>query len=76
MFQELRHNYMLCINIILFKNTSKFIGEICNLAGGMACMESGVHTIELKELIKNTSTIRFISLNKLNLKMNIIIWTS
>ena len=41
---------------ILFylKIPQKFIGEICNLAGGMACMESGVHTIKLKELIKNT----------------------
>ena len=40
---------------ILFylKIPQKFIGEICNLAGGMACMESGVHTINLKELIKN-----------------------
>ena len=41
---------------ILFylKIPQKFIGEICNLAGGMACMESGVYTIKLKELIKNT----------------------
>ena len=26
---------------------------MCNLAGGMACMNSGVTAINLKELIKN-----------------------
>ena len=40
--------------LFYLKIPQKFIGEICNLAGGMACMESGVHAIKLKELIKNT----------------------
>ena len=31
----------------------KFIAEMCNLAGGMACMNSGVTAINLEELIKN-----------------------
>ncbi len=40
--------------ILFYLNINiKFIGEICNLAGGMACMSSGVNAIDLKELIKN-----------------------
>ncbi|MFL3002033.1 MAG: bifunctional heptose 7-phosphate kinase/heptose 1-phosphate adenyltransferase [Cytophagales bacterium] len=40
---------------ILFylKLPEKFIGEICNLAGGITCMKSGVNAIDLKELLKN-----------------------
>ena len=46
---------MLALSSILFylKLSQKFIGEICNLAGGMTCMESGVIAINCKELIKN-----------------------
>lgn len=40
---------------ILFylKLPEKFIGEMCNLAGGITCMKSGVNAIDLKELLKN-----------------------
>ena len=40
---------------ILFylKLSEKFIAEICNLAGGISCMKSGVNAINLKELIEN-----------------------
>ncbi|PDH42868.1 MAG: D-glycero-beta-D-manno-heptose-7-phosphate kinase [Rhodothermaeota bacterium MED-G19] len=40
---------------ILFylKLPEKFIGEMCNLAGGITCMKSGVNSIDLKELLKN-----------------------
>ena len=46
---------VLALSSILFylKLSQKFIGEICNLAGGMTCMESGVIAINCKELIKN-----------------------
>lgn len=30
----------------------KFIGKICNVAGGIVCMHSGVKAIDCKELIK------------------------
>lgn len=33
--------------------SEKFIAEICNLAGGITCMKSGVNAINLKELIEN-----------------------
>ena len=40
---------------ILFylKLPEKFIAEMCNLAGGISCMSSGVSAINLKELIEN-----------------------
>ena len=40
---------------ILFylKLPEKFIAEMCNLAGGISCMSSGVCAINLKELIEN-----------------------
>ena len=40
---------------ILFylKLPEKFIAEMCNLAGGITCMSSGVSAINLKELIEN-----------------------
>ena len=31
----------------------KFIAEMCNLAGGITCMKSGVNAINLKELLEN-----------------------
>ena len=31
----------------------KFISEMCNLAGGITCMKSGVNAINLKELLEN-----------------------
>ena len=46
---------VISIATILFylKLPEKFIGEMCNLAGVIACMKSGVNAIDLKELIKN-----------------------
>ena len=40
---------------ILFylKLPEKFIAEMCNLAGGITCMSSGVSAINLKELTEN-----------------------
>jgi len=39
--------------LFYLKLPEKFIGEMCNLAGGITCMKSGVNAIDLKELIKN-----------------------
>jgi len=41
---------------ILFylKLPQKFIGEICNVTGGIVCNYSGVKAIDPKELIKKT----------------------
>ena len=46
---------VIAVSSILFylKLPQRFIGEMCNLAGGLACMESGVIAVNSKELIKN-----------------------
>jgi len=39
--------------LFFLKLPEKFIGEMCNVAGYITCMKSGVNAIDLKELIKN-----------------------
>ena len=46
---------VIALATILFylKLPEKFIAEMCNLAGGITCMSSGVSAINLKELLEN-----------------------
>ena len=47
---------VIALATILFylKLPEKFIAEMCNLAGGITCMSSGVSAINLKELLENS----------------------